>query len=176
MRVPAKAPSDTASRVRFALTQVILGIDFSRSAVPTHSSPAVVSTEPALRLPARYIKRMLLLLGTWVNVKNTDFFSVARIVITDVSGDFEVHPYGYCSPTLCDWGMHPAFRFSSSVVVRTAIGFNAVFPISLKNVYMQGHLIQTPTGQTLLEVTTQRRFLRLSNEVDYERTERFRLK
>ncbi len=116
------------------------------------------------------------LLGTWVNVKNTDFFSVARIVITDVSGDFEVHPYGYCSPTLCDWGMHPAFRFSSSVVVRTAIGFNAVFPISLKNVYMQGHLIQTPTGQTLLEVTTQRRFLRLSNEVDYERTERFRLK
>src|SRR2546422_8556343 len=50
MGVAAKAPSDTASRVRFALTQVILGIDFSRSAVPTHSSPAVVSTEPALRL------------------------------------------------------------------------------------------------------------------------------
>src|SRR5438094_4491324 len=50
MGVAAKAPSDTASRVRFALTQVILGIDFSRSAVPTHSSPAVVSTESALRL------------------------------------------------------------------------------------------------------------------------------
>src|SRR5437016_4044413 len=50
MGVAAKAPSDTASRVRFALTQVILGIDFSRSTVPTHSSPAVVSTEPALRL------------------------------------------------------------------------------------------------------------------------------
>src|SRR5213593_3528442 len=114
------------------------------------------------------------LLGTWVNTKTTG--GLAKVVITDVSGDFEVHPYGYCSPTLCDWGMHPAFRFSSSVVVRTAIGFNAVFPISLKNVYMQGHLIQTPTGQTLLEVTTQRRFLRLSNEVDYERTERFRLK
>src|SRR5438093_7225849 len=43
-----KAPSDTASRVRFALTQVVLGIDLCRSAVPTHSSPAVVSTEPAL--------------------------------------------------------------------------------------------------------------------------------
>src|SRR5437667_12784379 len=35
-----------ASRVRFALTQVVLGIDFSRSALPTPSSPAVVSTEP----------------------------------------------------------------------------------------------------------------------------------
>src|SRR6266704_275374 len=45
-----KHPSDTAFRVRFALTQVVLGIDLSRSAVPTHSSPAVVSTEPALRL------------------------------------------------------------------------------------------------------------------------------
>src|SRR5438552_14282645 len=50
MGVAAKAPSDTASRVRFDLTQVILGIDFSRSTVPTHSSPAVVSTEPAPRL------------------------------------------------------------------------------------------------------------------------------
>src|SRR5207245_8757755 len=46
---PQIAP-DTASRVRFALTQVVLGIDLCRSAVPTHSSPAVVSTEPALRL------------------------------------------------------------------------------------------------------------------------------
>src|SRR5438552_13319568 len=50
MGVAAKAPSDTASRQRFALTPAVLGIDLSRSAVPTHSSPAVVSTEPALRL------------------------------------------------------------------------------------------------------------------------------
>src|SRR5205809_7508890 len=48
MGVAAKAPSDTASRERFDLTQVVLGIDLCRSAVPTHSSPAVVSTEPAL--------------------------------------------------------------------------------------------------------------------------------
>src|SRR5438046_5649113 len=116
------------------------------------------------------------LLGTWVNVKNTDFFSVARIVITDVSGDFEVHPYGFCSPTPCDWGMHPAFRFSNSVVVGRAVGFNAVFGYILKSVYMQGHLIQTPTGQTLLEVTTQSRFVRLDSRYDYEKTERFQLK
>src|SRR5207248_8087648 len=55
MGVAAKAPSDRASRVRFALTQVVLRIDFSRSAVPTHSSPAVVSTEPgpSTRKPSR---------------------------------------------------------------------------------------------------------------------------
>ena len=79
-------------------------------------------------------------------------------------------------PDTCDWGMHPAFRFSNSVVVGTAVGFNAVFGYILKSVYMQGHLIQTPTGQTLLEVTTQSRFVRLDSRYDYEKTERFQLK
>jgi hypothetical protein len=72
--------------------------------------------------------------------------------------------------------MHPAFRFSNSVVSSTAVGFNTVFPYILKSVYMQGHLIQTPTGQTLLEVTTQSRFVRLDSRLDYEKTERFQLK
>jgi hypothetical protein len=34
--IAAKVPSDTASRERFALTQVVLGIDLSRSAVPSY--------------------------------------------------------------------------------------------------------------------------------------------
>src|SRR6266566_3590842 len=53
MGVAAKAPSDTAFRVlpnNLTLTPAVLSIELSRSAVPTHSSPAVVSTEPALRL------------------------------------------------------------------------------------------------------------------------------
>src|SRR5438445_6655107 len=45
-----KAPSDTASRVRFALTQVVLGIDLCRSAVPSYLSSCSGSTGPALRL------------------------------------------------------------------------------------------------------------------------------
>src|SRR5947208_15612581 len=66
------------------------------------------------------------LLGTWVNVKNTGCLGLARIVNTDVSGDFEVHPYGFCSPTSCAWGLRGAIRFSHSVVVATAVGYNAV--------------------------------------------------
>ena len=49
MLVTAKAPSDTASRERFDLTQVVLGIDFSRSALPTYSSPAVVRLNRPLK-------------------------------------------------------------------------------------------------------------------------------
>jgi hypothetical protein len=116
------------------------------------------------------------LLGTWVNTKN--YGGLAKVIITDVSGNFEVHPYGFCSPTLCDWGAHPAFRFSSGIGSSTAIGFQVTINQYSNGRlfvtrYMQGHLLKTSTGQTLLEITQQSIFVPTDFRYDYELTEDF---
>jgi len=114
-----------------------------------------------------------LLLGTWVNTKSDG--GLAEVVITDVSGVFEVHPYASCSP-LCDWGAHLALRFSSGIGSTTAIGFQVTVNQSFVTRYLQGHLITTTTGQTLLEITTQSKFISTDFREDYEQTERFQRK
>jgi len=115
------------------------------------------------------------LLGTWVST--TADGGLAQVVITNVGGVPQVHAYGSCSPTFCDWGSQPAWRFSSGITSATAIRFQVTFNSGFAASYLQGHLIKTPTGQTLLEITTQKRFiLRGDSRNDYELTERFRRK
>ena len=85
------------------------------------------------------------LIGTWVNAKTDE--GLVKVVVTGGSGTLFVHPYGSCSPTLCDWGTHSALGFSSGVVSGTAMGFHTTIQLTFKNVYMQGHLIKTPRAK-----------------------------
>jgi hypothetical protein len=113
------------------------------------------------------------LVGTWVSATTTA--GVAKVIITDVGGALEVHPFGSCMPTLCDWGTHQAMAFSTGVGSATAVGF--LLSINLgETIYLQGHLVKSATGQTLLEITSQTIFTNVRDKrIDYELTNNFRL-
>jgi hypothetical protein len=54
------------------------------------------------------------LLGDWKNV-NPNTRDIVRIMITDVGGAVEVHIWGACSPTPCDWGVVRAIPYAPNV-------------------------------------------------------------
>ena len=108
------------------------------------------------------------LLGTWNQVGNNG--GVIKIVITGGNGIIDIHPYGACSPTPCDWGVHPALAFSSGVGSDVAQGFEAKIVFSFKTVYLQGHLFKNSLGQVLLQVTVQNQFAPGDFRWDYQQT------
>ena len=115
------------------------------------------------------------LVGTWENIKADG--GIIEVVITEVNGSLEVHPYGSCSPTPCDWGIHPALRFSKGISSSAAIGLQLTINTSFATRYMQGHIITNALGQKFLEITTQTKFiLRGDLRNDYELVEDFKLK
>ena len=113
------------------------------------------------------------LTGTWTAVKSDG--GLTQVIIAESGGAFQVHPYGACSPSDCDWGVQPASQFSDSPSSSTPVGFQSSINQNFASRFLQGHLILSSTGEILLEVTSQSTFAARDSRYDYELTEDFQL-
>ena len=109
--------------------------------------------------------------GTWMAVKGSG--GITQLIVTESSGALQIHPYGACSPTDCDWGVQPASEFSDSPTSSTPVGLQSSINETFASRFLQGHFIQGSTGETLLEITTQTTFAKGDPRYDYELTEDF---
>jgi hypothetical protein len=94
------------------------------------------------------------LLGDWKNV-NPNSRDIVRIMITDAGGAVEVHAWGACSPTPCDWGTVKAIPYAPNVsapLPADAQYLEADFPQS----FAQVKLIIDPAGGELRAVALTR--------------------
>jgi hypothetical protein len=65
---------------------------------------------------------------------------IVKIVLTNSGGSFDVHAFGACSPTPCDWGQVPGQAYSALVAGGSAVAFTANCKFGFKNAILTGHL------------------------------------
>jgi hypothetical protein len=78
------------------------------------------------------------LVGTWVNV-NAATRDIVKVVLANNGGSLEVHAFGACSPTPCDWGQVKGQAYAASVAGGAAVAFTANYGFSFKNTILTGH-------------------------------------
>jgi hypothetical protein len=113
------------------------------------------------------------LTGVWTAVKS--YGGLTRVIVTESGGTFQIHPFGSCSPTDCDWGVQSASQFGNSPSSSTSVGFQSSINQTFASRFLQGHLILSTSGETLLEITTQTTFATRDPRYDYELAEDFQL-
>ena len=79
------------------------------------------------------------LVGTWVNV-NAATRDIVKIVLTNSGGSLNVHGFGACSPTPCDWGQVRGQAYAGSAAGGAAVAFTANYMFGFKTTILSGHL------------------------------------
>ena len=101
------------------------------------------------------------LLGTWNNIDPTTG-GLVKLVLGWVGGALNVHAFGACQPTPCDWGVVKGITYAVNVASDRAIAFSAVYKFGFKETILVGHLLR---GQMFIE--TFNHFTDGSNRFDY---------
>jgi len=91
------------------------------------------------------------LLGTYTpKVSNG---GLAKLVLTDSNGALQVHGYGTCSPSFCDWGTVSGVVYSSSVSSAAGNSFTAAFNFGFATEILTGTLNTSGRLMTINEYT-----------------------
>lgn len=79
------------------------------------------------------------LVGTWTNI-DAHTRGIVRAIIAAAGTGINVHLYGACSPTPCDWGAVHGQVYSNNVSGTSAVAFSATYNFGFKQTIVTGHL------------------------------------
>ncbi len=91
----------------------------------------------AVNAPASVTLNVTNLLGDWINI-DPNTRGITRIVITSNSGVLNVHVYGSCVPTDCDWGTTTGTPYAKSVDAMRAKAFTANYDAGFAKTILTG--------------------------------------
>jgi hypothetical protein len=78
---------------------------------------------------------------------------LAKLVLSDKGGVLQVHGYGTCSPSFCDWGTVPGVVYSTSVSSTKGNSFTASFNFGFATEILTGTLNTSGRLMTINEYT-----------------------
>jgi hypothetical protein len=132
---------------------------------------AVIAAAFVLIRPAS--ANLVELLGDWHNV-DSKTRGLVRIVVAEAGGEIEVHAWGACHPTACDWGTERATPYAPDVDTPLPAGAQyllAEFPTTFSNTLLIISPAVESNGQ--LEVTSLGRFTDGSRRSNHAQAELF---
>ncbi len=101
------------------------------------------------------------LLGTWMNVDHKTPHLV-RVMIEQKGNEIQVHAFGACTPTPCDWHAVPGMVYADAVCNVPAVAFTTLYKFDFAEITMIGHLYKEA-----LFVETFTHFIDHSGRADY---------
>jgi len=109
--------------------------------------------------------------GNWRNV-NANTGGVTKLTIAAVGNNVEVHAWGKCHPTDCDWGNVQGYAYAGSVQDNLAAGARAVSAVYRTN-FSETVMVIHPGAPNHLQVETMTRFTDNSGRTSYSAVEMF---